>query len=90
MTPDNDTICQLNSLALWWKTQLDIDKASVAKIAKLVRDCETIIQLERQAWLSASLQNNTFSQEVNGASDNQLEPEGSTSRESSQNQNPQN
>ena len=44
----------LQNLHSWWKSLSEVEKASRATIAHLIRSCEAVISEERLAWMSTS------------------------------------
>jgi len=53
----SDSIANLDSILMWWRTLTDVEKASIDNKNKLVTCCEQIFQSERQAWVSTSMNN---------------------------------
>jgi hypothetical protein len=53
----SDSIANLDSILLWWRTLTDVEKASIDNRNKLVSSCEQTFQSERQAWVSTSMSN---------------------------------
>jgi len=59
----SDSIANLDSVLMWWRTLTDVEKASVENKNKLVSTCEQTFQSERQAWVSTSMSNKMLMEE---------------------------
>jgi hypothetical protein len=49
------TIEQLGALTDWWMQLSDVEQASMLNLHKLILSCEAVMEKEREAWLSLSI-----------------------------------
>lgn len=62
----SDAVIGIDSTLLWWTSLTDVEQASPGNVSSLVRRCEEMFQLERQAWVSTAM-NNSALKEATGA-----------------------
>jgi len=55
LTRYSNTISEVNSIVLWWRSLTEMEQASPLRINQLIDCCEQAFMNERQAWISTSM-----------------------------------